>query len=54
MDAQCSIDVEWNSNESSGNVILGSKSTGYGTRAAPRDRNGLIPEALLIAAISTS
>jgi organic hydroperoxide reductase OsmC/OhrA len=55
MGAQCSIDVEWNSNESSGNVILGSKSIGYGTlHAADRDRNGLTPEALLIAAISTS
>jgi organic hydroperoxide reductase OsmC/OhrA len=55
MDVQCSIDAEWNSNESLGNVILGSKSVGYRTlRAADRDRNGLTPEALLIAAVSTS
>jgi organic hydroperoxide reductase OsmC/OhrA len=55
MDAQCRIDVEWNSNESLGNIILGSKTVGYWTlRAADRDRNGLTPEALLIAAMSTS
>ena len=55
MDAQCSIDVEWNSNESSGKVILASYSVGYGTlRTTGKDDNGLAPEVLLIAAISTS
>ena len=55
MDAHCSIDVEWSSNESSGKVILGSKGVGYrALRAADRDPNRLTPDALLIAAICTS